>query len=57
LVFNGEPFEIDPEYMRLKCLLTDFFRGEQVENIRLQGVEHVIHFTAVDGKVMLRSYK
>jgi ribosome production factor 2 len=43
--------------MRLKCLLTDFFRGEQVENIRLQGVEHVIHFTAVDGKVMLRSYK
>lgn len=22
LVFNGEPFSVDPEYMRLKCLLT-----------------------------------
>lgn len=21
LVFNGEPFSVDPEYMRLKCLL------------------------------------
>ena len=21
LIFNGEPFSVDPEYMRLKCLL------------------------------------
>lgn len=25
LVFNGEPFEIDPEYARLKCLLTGIY--------------------------------
>lgn len=57
LVFNGEPFEVDPEYVRLKCLLTDFFKGETPENIRLQGIEHVMNFTAVDGKVLIRSYK
>jgi len=57
LVFHGEPFEIDPEYIRLKCLLTDFFRGEVVDNIRLQGVEHALHFTAADGKLYIRSYR
>lgn len=57
LVFNGEPFDIDPEFVRLKCLLTDFFKGETPDNIRLQGIEHVLNFTAVDGKVLMRSFK
>jgi len=57
LVFNGEPFDIDPEFIRLKCLLTDFFKGEAPDNIRLQGIEHVINFTASEGKVLMRSYK
>lgn len=57
LVFNGEPFEVSPEFIRLKCLLTDFFKGETPENIRLQGIEHVMNFTAVDGKLLIRSYK
>ena len=57
LIFTGEPFSVDPEYMRLKCLLGDFFRGEQVDNVRLQGIEHVLNFTATDGKVFLRSYR
>lgn len=57
LVFNGEPFDIDPEYQRLKCILTDFFKGETPDNIRLQGIEHVLSFTAIDAKVLMRSYK
>lgn len=57
LIFNGEPFSVDPEFMRLKCLLTDFFRGEQPDRVRLQGLEHVLNFTAIDGKVFMRSYK
>lgn len=57
LIFNGEPFSVDPEYTRLKCLLTDFFRGEVAEKIRLQGLEHVMSFTAADGKLYLRSYR
>jgi len=57
LTFNGEAFDTDPEYMRLKCLFGDFFRGEVCDNVRLQGIEHVINFTAVDGKIYFRSYK
>ena len=57
LIFNGEPFAVDPDFIRLKCLLIDFFRGEVVENVRLQGLEHVLSFTAIDGKILFRSYK
>ena len=41
----------------LKSLLIDFFRGPEVDNLRLAGIEHVLQFTAVDNKVLLRSYK
>ncbi|XP_014669728.1 PREDICTED: ribosome production factor 2 homolog [Priapulus caudatus] len=57
LVFTGEPFEHDHEYKRLKNMFIDLFRGPVVENIRLAGLEHVIMFAAVDGKILLRSYK
>merc|ERR1712228_716907 len=56
LVFHGEPFS-DPanaEMQRLKNLLVDFFRGPEVSNIRLAGVEHVLQFTAVASKVKMR---
>ncbi|RVE55879.1 hypothetical protein OJAV_G00230420 [Oryzias javanicus] len=57
LVFAGEAFEIDNELKRLKSLLIDFFRGPTVPAVRLAGLEHVLHFTAVDGKIYLRSYR
>jgi len=57
LVFQGELFDTQQEYQRLKCLLIDFFRGEVVDNIRLQGLEHVWCFTAVENKVHIRSYR
>ena len=45
-------------YPSLKCQnILDFFRGPVVENIRLQGLEHVYMFTANKGKVYLRSYR
>jgi len=59
LVFAGEPFA-DPanaEFQRLKSLLLDFFRGPEVTNVRLAGIEHVLQFTAVENKVLFRSYK
>lgn len=28
-----------------------------IEKVRLQGLEHVLQFTAVDGKIYLRSYR
>jgi len=59
LTFAGEPFAdtTKTEFQRLKSLLIDFFRGPEVENVRLAGIEHVLQFTAVDNKVLLRSYR
>jgi len=59
LQFAGEPFAdtTNAEFQRLKSLLIDFFRGPEVDNVRLAGIEHVLQFTALDKKVLLRSYK
>jgi ribosome production factor 2 len=57
LLFAGEEFESKSEYMRLKTFLTDFWRGEKIDKVRLQGLEHVIQVTACDGKIYFRSYR
>lgn len=57
LVFAGEAFQTDTEHKRLKSLFIDFFRGPTVTAVRLAGLEHVLHFTALDGKIYMRSYK
>ncbi|KAF7253400.1 hypothetical protein EYD10_00652 [Varanus komodoensis] len=57
LIFAGDAFDISEEHRRLKSLLIDFFRGPVVPSIRLAGLEHVLHFTAVDDKIYMRSYK
>ncbi|KAL1435902.1 hypothetical protein MTO96_010672 [Rhipicephalus appendiculatus] len=57
LIFAGEQFEQNKELERLKNFFIDFFRGETAEAISLQGLEHVIMFTAADNKITLRSYK
>ncbi|KAJ8355992.1 hypothetical protein SKAU_G00187860 [Synaphobranchus kaupii] len=57
LVFAGEAFDIDNEYKRLRSVLTDFFRGPNVNSVRLAGLEHLLHFTALEGKIYMRSYK
>lgn len=57
LMFSGAAFDENPDFVRVKSLLIDFFRGPQVTNIRLQGLEHALQFTAVDDKILLRSYR
>jgi len=57
LIFNGELFESNHEYSRIKNLLVDMFLREKVQKIRLQGLEHVLSFTAVENKILLRSYR
>uniref|UniRef100_A0A7N6BKW9 Ribosome production factor 2 homolog n=1 Tax=Anabas testudineus TaxID=64144 RepID=A0A7N6BKW9_ANATE len=57
LIFAGEAFDTDNEHKRLKSLLTDFFRGPTVSAVRLAGLEHILHFTALDGKIFMRSYR
>eukprot|EP00794_Sanderia_malayensis_P000160 gene160-772_t len=57
LLFSGEIFDSEPEYKRIKNYFIDFWRGPVVEKIRLQGLEHVLQFTATDGRVYIRSYR
>lgn len=57
LVFQGDLFEHNPEFIRMKNLLTDMFQREVVKNVRLQGLEHVLSFTAHNNSILLRSYK
>ncbi|KAK9956038.1 hypothetical protein ABG768_013795 [Culter alburnus] len=57
LVFAGELFDTDREHQRLKNVLTDFFCGPRVSAVRLAGLEHVLHFTALEGKIYMRSYR
>lgn len=56
LIFAGE-FEQSKELERLKNFFIDFFRGGTAEAVSLQGLEHVIMFTAAEDKITLRSYK
>lgn len=57
MVFCGTEFEDVTEYKRLKNLLIDFFRGVEAAEVRLQGFEHALQFTTVEGKVLIRSYR
>ncbi|KAL6447976.1 hypothetical protein ACFW04_000193 [Cataglyphis niger] len=57
LVFNGELFESNYEYGRIKNLLVDMFQREVIRKISLKGLEHVLSFTATENKILLRSYR
>jgi len=58
LIFNGPQWDQSEEMKHLKSIFVDLFHREQVDAVRLQGLEHAISFTATqDGKILLRSYK
>lgn len=57
LIFNGPEWDQTEELKQLKSLLVDMFHKEEVESVRLQGMEHAISFTIADGKILFRSYK
>lgn len=57
LVFLGEQFDSDQQLKRLRNLLIDMFQRQPLKQIRPNGIEHVMSFTAVDNKILLRSYR
>ena len=57
LLFAGEEFKLNPDLNRLQNLLIDLFQRQEVQSVSLQGLEHVIMFTASNGKVYFRSYR
>ncbi|EAA07848.5 AGAP003048-PA [Anopheles gambiae str. PEST] len=58
IVFNGYKWKLTEELRRIKNLLLDMFRIDQIESIRLQGIEHVLSFTLTDDlTILVRSYR
>jgi len=57
LMFVGEMFDSEYDYVRLKSLFIDFFRGTVVDQIRLQGLEQVIMIAAANNVISLRTYR
>lgn len=58
LLFNGPHWEQSDDLKQLKSMFIDFFHRENVDNVRLQGLEHALSFTvSEEGKIMFRSYK
>ncbi|KZS89764.1 Brix-domain-containing protein [Sistotremastrum niveocremeum HHB9708] len=45
LHFASELFDTHPRFTQLRSMLVDFFNGEVIESISLQGLEHVISIT------------
>jgi ribosome production factor 2 len=56
LAFLGSQWEKDSTYMRIENLFIDLFRGTKFDKLSLQGIDHVITFTAIDGIIYLRGY-
>jgi ribosome production factor 2 len=42
MTFSGALFDTHPRYQHFKYLLMDFFRGQVVESMELDGLQHVI---------------
>lgn len=56
LVFAGEQFDRTKDSIRLKNFLTDYFRGNVVEKLSLQGVKYVLSFFLHDELLSIRPY-
>lgn len=56
LAFLGSQWETDALYTRAQSLLLDLFRGSKFDKIALQGIDHVLSFTVVDGVIHMRAY-
>ncbi|CCX10207.1 Brix domain-containing protein [Pyronema domesticum] len=48
LLFTGDVWERDEEMMRVRNLWMDFFRGETVGSVDVEGLQYVLSFTAVE---------
>jgi ribosome production factor 2 len=54
--FNGDAFETEEEFVLLKSLVLDFFKGEEIKQMNLAGLDRIIVCSAVNGKLYFRQY-
>lgn len=57
LLFAGEAFETQHDYVRMKNFFIDFFSGPVSDGIRLAGVESVISIVAIEGRIYFKHYR
>ena len=55
-MFLGIQWESDSLYKRISNFLMDFYRGIKFDMISLKGIDHILSFTVVDGKIYMRGY-
>ncbi len=56
VLFLGEQWEMDSNYIKLQNLFLDYFRGFKPDKINLQGIDHVITCACSEGKIFIRGY-
>jgi hypothetical protein len=57
MIFVGDKFESEGPMKLAKSMLLDVFRGQEVDNINLAGLDHVVVAVALDSsKLLLRQY-
>ncbi|KAH0574010.1 Brix domain containing protein [Spironucleus salmonicida] len=56
IVFLGDYFENNVEFIRLKSLFLDLFRGQTVKKIVDTGIQWTICISAVNNEIRVRSY-
>jgi len=55
-VFLGDQWENESSFSRIQNLLTDFFRGDKVDKLSLQALDHVLVFTVSAGMIYMRPF-
>src|SRR5437773_12419996 len=46
MTFCGSLFDIHPRFQHFKTLMMDFFRGQTVESMEIDGLQHVVCLSA-----------
>jgi len=48
LSFSGAIFDSIPSYQLFKSMFLDFFRGETVDSVNVEGLQYMIHFSSAE---------
>uniref|UniRef100_A0A914D153 Ribosome production factor 2 homolog n=1 Tax=Acrobeloides nanus TaxID=290746 RepID=A0A914D153_9BILA len=56
ILLQGTLFESDETMKRIGNLMVDWFQGAKANKIRLQGLELVISLTAIENRILFRTY-
>lgn len=54
--FLGDQWSNDSVYKNIQNLLIDMFRGDKIDKIYASGMDHVLSFSCIDGRIGMRGY-